>query len=373
MPDWNDLGRRLSGLGAGLSGTGGQWRRDQETMRQNRLAQLDSSLIQNMTLAGSALEAGDTQAASMHLMSLAKAGRELGGDTSMVMNLMQRLQTDPQGVCRDINALLGAYGSGPMSNRGKTAAIQNYEYFIDIVKDPNASDAAKQAALYQLSAAGRPQGERVMDINGNLVTVAPGQEAEQVFGPGGAFTPERAGIDRGTIAEGEEAGKDRQGLRQARIDLGVGAAQGIPTARRALDLLKRVETGGIDALDIRVKQSLGLENADEGELANILGKAVLSQLKATFGAQFTEREGALLQRIEAGIGKSNAANRRILENLIKRAESRSQAAIDAAAAMGDYQTAADIKREMEFEYGEEDDFSWLGGPPPLPQGFEIDE
>jgi len=55
-------------------------------------------------------------------MQLAKVSNELGGDTSMVMNMVQRLQSDPQGVGRDINALLGAYGSG----QGRDVSVKSY-------------------------------------------------------------------------------------------------------------------------------------------------------------------------------------------------------------------------------------------------------
>ena len=67
---------------------------------------------------------------------------------------------------------------------------------------------------------------------------------------------------------------------------------------------------------MRVKSIFGIESADEGELAQNLGKAVLSQLRKTFGAAFTEREGDRLAEIEAGFGKSPAANMRQLRNLL---------------------------------------------------------
>ena len=47
------------------------------------------------------------------------------------------------------------------------------------------------------------------------------------------------------------------------------------------------------------------------------GKSVLKQLKPTFGAAFTVNEMLELKRMEAGLGKSVAGNRRILKNLQK--------------------------------------------------------
>ena len=101
---------------------------------------------------------------------------------------------------------------------------------------------------------------------------------------------------------------------QKAIDEAFTTGDGIPVLNRALSLLDEVETGGIDAANLRAKQLFGIEGADEGELSNLMGKAVLAQLRTTFGAAFTEGEGNSLKRIEAGFGKSAAANRRLLEN-----------------------------------------------------------
>jgi hypothetical protein len=62
--------------------------------------------------------------------------------------------------------------------------------------------------------------------------------------------------------------------------------------RRGLDILKTLETGGVQAASLAAKKFFGVESADEGELSYLLGKAVLTKLRATFGAAFTvEEEG----------------------------------------------------------------------------------
>jgi hypothetical protein len=101
------------------------------------------------------------------------------------------------------------------------------------------------------------------------------------------------------------------------VNSGVGAADGVKNIRRSLELLKTVKTGGFDKAALAAKQMFGIESADEGELSNNLGTNVLSQLKTIFGSAFTEKEGLRLERLEAGIGKSPEANKRILEKALE--------------------------------------------------------
>lgn len=146
----------------------------------------------------------------------------------------------------------------------------------------------------------------------------------------------------------EAKGKGEEDRAQLNIDRGLEAADSFATVQRSIDLLDSVETGGFDAAQIRAKQLLGIESADEAELSNALGKSVLSQLKATFGAAFTVEEGARLERLEAGIGKSIEGNRRILEQskkIILRAANRG---LRAARKRGDLETVGDIEEALRF-------------------------
>ncbi len=142
--------------------------------------------------------------------------------------------------------------------------------------------------------------------------------------------------------------KGKAARQQQSIGRGLDSAEGMANVQRGLDLLDKVATGGVDALSIRIKQSLGLEGADEAELSNRLSKAVLSQLKATFGAAFTAQEGAKLERIEAGLGKSTAGNRRILEQTKRMIMRSANRGIRAAEARGDTETARDIQEALDF-------------------------
>lgn len=134
------------------------------------------------------------------------------------------------------------------------------------------------------------------------------------------------------------------------IDRGITAAESIPNLKRGLELLDLVETGGIRAAGLRAKQLFGIETGDEGELANRLSKSVLSQLRTTFGAAFTENEGKRLERIEAGFTKNTETNKRLLNQALRMAQRKAQAARQAAMDVGDQYTVDEIDDLMSFTY-----------------------
>ena len=81
-------------------------------------------------------------------------------------------------------------------------------------------------------------------------------------------------------------------------------------------------TGGVDKFSANAKKWFGVESADQAELTNLIGKQVITQLRPTFGAQFTAKEGDWLKDMEAGWGTSTAGNRRLLDQGIKLANLR---------------------------------------------------
>lgn len=161
-----------------------------------------------------------------------------------------------------------------------------------------------------------------------------------------------------STATGKELATSAARFAVATIDEGRAAAKGIPILRRSLDLLDRVETGGVAARAILAGQNfLGITGADKSELNFLLGKNVLSQLKSIFGGAFSEKEGERLERIEAGFGKSPEGNRRVLSQMLKLAESSAQRAIKELIALGgtrNLRNAATIQETLEFVLGAEE-------------------
>ncbi len=178
----------------------------------------------------------------------------------------------------------------------------------------------------------------------------------------GGFTPrttvEQEATAAGDIAGGKESGTKSAARVQAQIDAGLDAADALATVRRGRDLLNSIETGGIDSVKLAVTQTFGVTGADEAELSANLGKAVLAQLRATFGAQFTEKEGQRLAEIEAGFGKSTEGNKRLLEQAEKILDRAARRGLRAAQDSGDSFSAEEIANSMNFKLD--------AAPPPPP-------
>lgn len=152
----------------------------------------------------------------------------------------------------------------------------------------------------------------------------------------------------GEVASSQVRSKEVEQRGQEIIAKGQTAADGTAVLRRGMQLLNAIETGGMDRAQLAAKNFFGIESADEGELSNLLGKAVLSQLKETFGAAFTAQEGQSLKAIDANMGKSPAANKRLLKNALRIAERSALRGIDRAVEAKDFKTAQEIQESLDF-------------------------
>lgn len=155
-----------------------------------------------------------------------------------------------------------------------------------------------------------------------------------------------------------ERRKKSQDLKTNRLydDVAAGqdAADATASLRRGLQLIEYIGTGGVDKASLYAKQFFGVESADEAELSSLLGKAILAQLRSTFGAQFTEREGARLERIESNFGKSTAGNKRLLQNALTISERAARRGMRAAEKLGDDDLYKEIEDALNFELSDLD-------------------
>lgn len=220
-------------------------------------------------------------------------------------------------------ALGGA--SGPGFQKGATTLIQTEEgpAFATQAFDPRTGEVST----------------KVSQINSKLVSKLGETGQEQT-------------LRKISEAQGRADVKGISGRSQKIITDGLAAADSTAPIRRGIQLMEGLSTGGVDRVSFAAKQFLGVESAEEGELSNLMGKAVLSQLRETFGAAFTAQEGKQLTDIEANIRKSPAANKRLLENALKIAERSAKRATKRALDSGDNQTARDILDALAFELGE---------------------
>ena len=106
------------------------------------------------------------------------------------------------------------------------------------------------------------------------------------------------------------------------ISNGVSAAQSIPVLMRADKLLDMVGTGKPQEALLWGKKMLGIESGDSAELENLLGKAIVKQLKPIFGGSFSVGEGDWLKSMSADWGRSTEGNRRLVRQGLALANKR---------------------------------------------------
>ncbi len=132
------------------------------------------------------------------------------------------------------------------------------------------------------------------------------------------------------------------------IDSGIESADKFANVQRAIELLDSVGTGGFNNASLKAKQFFGIESADEAELSNRLGQAVLQQLKPIFGSAFSENEGKRLFEISQSYGKSTAGNRRLLKQIRAEIERSARRGSRAARSQGDTEAAKQIEEALKF-------------------------
>lgn len=157
----------------------------------------------------------------------------------------------------------------------------------------------------------------------------------------------------------------------------LGAAENIPTLRRAIDLQDQINTGGgINAIR-KAANYLGVASEDEGELNSLFGQNILGQLKSTFGGSPTEGEREALAQAQASFNQTGKINSRLLKNALKLAEQRVQRGKRAAAADKDQSTIEEIDAAMAITLGDDEGGSGQGvntpsfSPPAAAQGWSI--
>jgi len=209
----------------------------------------------------------------------------------------------------------------------------------------------------------------VFDPNTGAITTSEGSFKGKILSAEGETPAEAAAREAATAgakkrAEQEaiadtagdiEVEKETARRGQRAIDDAYQVGEGIPVLNRSLELLDSVATGGFNNAKIRAKQMFGIESADEGELSNLLGKAVLQQLRVTFGAAFTAEEGNSLKEIEAGLSSNPEANRRLLQNAKELAQRTIKRGIREARKAGAEEDALELEAllEAKFEFDDE--------------------
>ena len=339
-----DIGRALSGLGAAFKNEMPAF--IQQTRQEDALARgmedrvlaqeekRKETLFKDTATARQYLQSGNIPAIidiySDRVNLLGRAGIDTSNSERM-LSYAQAALSDPNALSQLTGEINTVYDTGrafnvgmgemPSSYRalrqraldgGLIEGSEEFQEFMRFNGVPQGQGSRgltrfKDGSYIQIT----PTGNRVFDTSGIEVTDDPQRRAEVI----------RAGRNEGVILAGEIAtATTRAETQEARVQIaiedGIDAAARMPKLMMARELLNTVDTGGWDAVKLRFKQAFGITSADESKLIYELSKNVLSQLKPTFGAAFTAKEGDLLMRIEANTNLSTEGNIALLDELI---------------------------------------------------------
>lgn len=242
---------------------------------------------------------------------------------------------------------------GTALRQDKPSSTQARENLLaDLGSDDSQRSESAEVAL-GLKARPATGGPQIVDVGGVPYIFDPRTvQGRPLSINGDDVTAEQVGEVERTVAFKREAGKKKAGRLGDAITEGLLAADSTAAIRRALQLIDSgVDTSRLGQAELSFMQSLGIEDPEAGELSNLLGKAVLSQLRSTFGAAFTENEGARLERIEAGFGRNPATNKRLLRNALQIAERVAERGIKAAEESKDDAAVADIRAALSLQLG----------------------
>jgi len=370
-----DVPTLLRGLGAAATGQVPQFQQQMRAEEQQRMQNVMGGLQLEDALTKSAAQdalriqqlakTGDTRQAMDILGDRVQLLQQIGADTTSTMRLADSLMSGgfdailPQidstvemGVRTGMIEPFG--GQVPSTFRslqlqaeaaGLTPGTPDYQEFMSYRGFEGRMGAAKTINYKDGTFVTKPRvgPPEVYDRTGMLITDA--AEKQRVLD---------AAIQSGIVYEsdvatGVERAKGAVESARGLIDRAVAAADSTAVLKRSLDLLDRVDTGTFADFKLAVTDFFDVTGADAGELSQNLSRAVLSQLRETFGAAFTEDEGRRLESISARFSQNNEVNRSLLRQALAIAENTARRGIQRAREEGDEATAQDIEDLLAFD------------------------
>jgi len=387
----NKAGRFMRGFGAGYAGGGEDYlesvrnQRQQKDMKLLQATALDARAIQQAIQSEDMPKAVDVLVDRMNLLeqmgedtSDTKMLRDalVGGRPDIVMgeintflSSLPKQTIDPKMITEQGQMVTQRLGGDPTAQAisgftpeepDKPATLRALEERARLAGIPEGSEAYKRFMEFGGGSYQETAKLGVKYRNGTIINY-PAFGDPIVYENGVRITDStkieeaiKAGIESGILEAGGIAGaqalaKGQEERSQDVINRGRAAAESTALLRRTLSLLDSIPTGGLAAAKLAATDFLGVTGADEGELSANLGRAVLSQLRETFGAAFTEREGARLDRLSARFGRSTASNQRIIQQALMIATESANRAIARAEEDDDIETASEIEDMLLFE------------------------
>ena len=276
-------------------------------------------------------------------------GRAVGNEMGMEIPDDPRIQKAQQRE-KDKGEIMGILGgfSDPKSPGGKKITQQEMEIgFSELMKRGYTKEAQEFLSMSQsmrkldidsLAARNKGklsgsklkfEGDTVRTTDGGTWTLAKAEDGslvpQKIGGEGGpAFNPKGAVITvKGKTPEeevdhayniksaevwAEEKGDLRKAVDKQRTGLGL--------AKRALELLPKIKTGGITKISDAVTDFFGITDANRGEFTNVTGEVIINKI-GEFGSNPTEGERAFLEQVSAGRRQGKNVNEAILKRLVK--------------------------------------------------------
>jgi len=371
MPLNPNIGNALAGMGAGLSGQGVQWQQQQLNNRQEKarmteqeLAARQQAFFGDMLKAKQMADAGDYVSGAQLFANRMEALRFLGNaentdDTRIVGQLFNIAATgkpEAQKEAQDrLQKTLGNYleygqamGFVKAGESGNEGAKRT-----DVFKSGHVLQSMKDGSLRLTD----PSGRQVSPDNWQAEMRAAsksgiGYAADEAGARASGDLNARMGLEP-TLKGANASETARQtaivNTNTDRLEKGLVAASMLPELNRASALVDKVSTGGLSKAAAEAQAMLGVLPANETELYNLLTKNVLSSLRTTFGPQFTEKDREAYAEMEAGYGKSNEGNKRILKNAISMMKSKADWGIKAAKILGDDMSLEEINSYMDMD------------------------
>lgn len=376
-----DISRALMGLGAAFKNEVPQFRQQmmqEDELNRRRMLQDEqlaekrkATMFMDAATANQFLQAGDLDSvAGIFEDRMNILGQMPNVDTSHTqrkLSLTLAARDGNQEAARELKSLLGnevavgrAYGI--LGKESETpASFRALDMQAEAAGIPKGSKEYQDFMRYG-GASGQVGGSGSIRYNNGTVVQYLGSGGIRVLHPvrGEITDPaeKQTALDEAKASKPAEAGAIAQAQAQATgqeeraqdiITQGQAAADSTGVIRRALQLLETVPTGGFNRVTLAAKRLFGVEGADEGELSANLGKAVLAQLRDTFGAAFTAQEGESLRKIEAGFTSSPETNKRLLNNSLRIAERAAQRAVRRAESRDDFETSSEIEAALDFD------------------------
>lgn len=379
MADLAGIGQMLQGIGAGFSGQGPQYMMAQQQQQEADALKDErrrKALLTDFATGFSMLNNGQTEQATKLFQNRLEMLQKLRApDMSDTQGIVDRLVSGDPAKIEEVKTGIGSIIQGAIltgelkpESSGVEGAKGNQFFKNGAVlqaasdrsltlttptgvsitpSDPNWQQAISEATSSGIQYAGNEAAARAMG-QGNVQLQLDPVIAELV-------SRAQAGVEGETkpqIEQNTQKAKLLVDRANARLETGLTSASALPSLYRMSELLDTVNTGGFANVTAKAQSMFGVLPKDTAELQNLMGRNVLSQLKASFGGNPTEREGAFLAEIEASLNKGTGANKATIDNAIKLLELRAQNGKKAAKYLEDQDSADEIDGYLKLKLGD---------------------